>query len=265
MRFAAFIFAIGFGPAFAEEAGPLPLAADIVILGEVHDNPDHHRNQAAWIAQIGPTAVVFEMLTPDQAAIIRVAGAVDPEQIGWAESGWPDFAVYAPVFDAAEGVPISGGQVPRDQVRQAFDIGAEAAFEQIAGEYGTGWALGLGEPLPPEEQAAREAEQNAAHCDALPSEMLPGFVEAQRLRDAALAAATLDALEANGPPVVLITGNGHARRDWGVPAYIAQAAPGRSVLSVGQYQDTIPDGEIPFDHAVAAPAAQRPDPCAVFR
>ena len=37
------------------------------------------------------------------------------------------------------------------------------------------------------EQAAREAEQMAAHCDALPEDILPGFVEAQRLRDAALA------------------------------------------------------------------------------
>lgn len=265
MRIAAFILAIGFGPAFPDEAGPLPFAADIVILGEVHDNPDHHRNQAAWIAQVAPTAVVFEMLTPDQAAIVRGAGAVDPERIGWSESGWPDFALYAPVFDAVEGLPISGGQVPRDQVRQAFDIGSKAAFEQIAEEYGTGWALGLDEPLAPGEQAAREAEQNAAHCDALPLDMLPDFVEAQRLRDAALAAATLDALARHGPPVVLITGNGHARRDWGVPVYLAQAAPGPSVLAVGQYEDAVPDGDIPFDHAVAAPAAMRPDPCAAFR
>ena len=259
------MMAFWLGPAFAEEAGPLPGTADIVILGEVHDNPDHHRNQAEWIARIGPKAVVFEMLTPDQAAIIRDAGAVDPEQIGWAESGWPDFALYAPVFDAVEGLPISGAQVPRDQVRRAFDVGAAAAFEQIGADYGTGWALGLDARLEPEEQAAREAEQNAAHCDALPSEMLPAFVEAQRLRDAALAAATLDALDRHGPPVVLITGNGHARRDWGVPVYLSQAAPGRSVLAVGQYEDAVPDGDIPFDHAVAAPAAMRPDPCAAFQ
>ena len=265
MRLAALIIGCAIGPAVADEAGPLPFAADIVILGEVHDNPEHHLNQAAWIAEVAPTAVVFEMLTPQQADLALETGSVDPVQIGWAESGWPDFALYAPVFDAAAGRAIGGGEVPRDKVRRAFEIGADAAFRDMAAQYGIGWEFDLATPLDAEEQAEREAEQNAAHCDALPAEMLPSFVEAQRLRDAALAAATLSALERNGPPVVLITGNGHARRDWGVPVYLERAAPDLTVLSVGQYEDRVPDGDIPFDHAVAAPAADRPDPCEAFR
>jgi hypothetical protein len=67
----------------------------------------------------------------------------------------------------------------------------------------------------------------------LAPEILPGFVEAQRLRDAALAEAALAALEAHGAPVAIITGNGHARRDWGVPAVLAVAAPGRIGLHAG--------------------------------
>ncbi len=61
--------------------------------------------------------------------------------------------------------------------------GAAAVFGAAAARFG------LDAPLPEDEQAAREAEQAEAHCGALPAEMLPGMVEAQRLRDAALARA----------------------------------------------------------------------------
>ena len=58
-------------PAAAAEVGPEALdslAGEIVVLGEIHDNPDHHLNQARAVAALDPAALVFEMLTPDQAA-----------------------------------------------------------------------------------------------------------------------------------------------------------------------------------------------------
>ena len=142
-------------------------------------------------------------------------------------------------------------------VRDAMERGAAAAFGEGAAGYG------LADPLPPEEQATREAGQLATHCNALPEATLPGFVEAQRLRDAAFARAVLEALEAHGPPVVLIAGNGHARTDWGVPAALARVAPEVSVLSVGQFEGA--EGP-PVDVAVTtdAPPGERPDPCAAF-
>lgn len=77
--------------------------AQIVFLGEVHDNPAHHERQAKWVAALAPTAVVYEMLTAEQ------AGRVDPNldeaalstQLDWDASGWPDFAMYYPIFEAA--------------------------------------------------------------------------------------------------------------------------------------------------------------------
>ena len=127
--------------------------------------------------------------------------------------------------------------------------------------------------LPPDEQTARDTEQVSVHCDALPAEMAPGMVEAQRLRDAALADAALAALSDTGGPVVVIAGAGHARTDWGVPALIARAAPEVRVLSVGQIEvapgDPAPDASStngpPFDLWIATPPADRDDPCAAFR
>ncbi|MDF0603033.1 hypothetical protein P1J78_19995, partial [Psychromarinibacter sp. C21-152] len=49
-----FAVSIAVSGAVAEEIGPAGLsdlpAADVVILGEIHDNPVHHRNQARAVA-----------------------------------------------------------------------------------------------------------------------------------------------------------------------------------------------------------------------
>ncbi|WP_420857556.1 ChaN family lipoprotein [Marivivens marinus] len=233
-------------------------AQDVVIIGEVHDNPTHHLTQAEMIRDLSPSAVVFEMILPEQAAIIAQMGRVDPEAIGWADSGWPAFDIYQPVFDAVGSAPIVAGGAPRAEVRRAISEGAAAVFGPDAARFG------LDHPLDPAEQAAREAGQAEAHCDALPPEMLPGMVEAQRFRDAVLARAVLQAVEAHGTPVVLITGNGHARTDWGVPALLALAAPDLEVEAIGQIEGPLSGGDRPFDRVLVAPPVDREDPCAVF-
>jgi uncharacterized iron-regulated protein len=247
------------------DAGALARVAqgsDIVILGEVHDNPAHHAFQAAALEALVPTAIVFEMLTPDDAALVTPELATDADALraalDWDASGWPDFAMYYPLLAWGERVQIYGAEVPREDARAAFGAGAAAAFAGDAARFG------LDRTLAPEDQAAREAEQQAAHCNALPDDILPGFVEAQRLRDAMLAEAALAALEAHGAPVVVITGNGHARRDQGVPSLLAIAAGGVSVTTLGQFEAE-PEGPVPFDFWTVAEPVDRPDPCAAFR
>jgi uncharacterized iron-regulated protein len=237
-------------------------AQDIVILGEVHDNPAHHAEQAARVAALNPRALVFEMLTPDQAARVTPDLIADPEAmaeaLGWAESGWPDFAMYHPIFAAAPEAAIHGALVTREAARAVLRDGPVAAFGEDAAAYG------LTEPPSPEEQATREALQLAAHCDALPVEMLSGMVAVQRLRDATLARAVVRAMAGTGGPVAVITGNGHARRDWGVPSYLARVAPDLEVFVLGQTEDGAPlQGG--FDEVLSSPAVARPDPCAAFR
>lgn len=236
-------------------------APEVLVLGEVHDNPTHHRNQAAAVAALRPRALVFEMLTPDQAALVTPEWVARPDELaqvlGWEAAGWPDFAMYAPIFAAAPGALVVGAALPREDVRRALNEPLEQIFPAAA-------RFGLDRPYPPEMQAQLEAETQADHCNALPPEMLPGMVAAQRLRDGAFAQASLNALEATGGPVALITGSGHARTDRAVPAMIAYAAPGRAVVSLGQIE--APAAAVqPFDWWIVTEPIPREDPCKAFQ
>lgn len=247
-------------------AEPIPEAAhaaDVVFLGEVHDNPAHHAVQAAWVRALAPEALVFEMLTPEAAARATSDARSDPQRLeaalGWEASGWPDFDMYFPIFAASPDATINGAAIPRDAARTVMEGDLSSMFspERIR-------QFGLAQPLPANEQAQREALQAAAHCDALPAALLPAMVNVQRARDAALAQAVLQAAESGLTPVVVITGNGHVRQDWGAPSVLKAAAPDLIVFALGQSEaGAAPQGG--FDQVVVAPAVDRPDPCAVFR
>lgn len=236
-------------------------AAQIVVLGESHDNPDHHQTQADIIARVTPRAVVYEMLTADQAAVVRADLVGDQrtleQALGWNGTGWPDFSMYYKIFAASPNAEVYGAAVPREAARQAMQDGLVAAFGADAGTYG------LDVPLTAEQQVTREALQMAVHCDALPADLLPTMVDVQRLRDARLAQAALRALTETGGPVVVITGNGHARADWGAPAAIRLAQPDVTTVSVGQGEDgAAPEGR--FDLVLQSPSVAREDPCLAF-
>lgn len=243
-------------------AGGVFDGADVVFLGELHDNPAHHLRQAEYVAELSPTALVFEMLTQAQADLVTPELVADEAALeaalGWNASGWPDFSMYYPIFAAAPEAAYFGAAVPRDVARAAMAEGMASAFRGDADAYG------LTAVLPEGQQAEREALQLAAHCDAMPAEMLPVMVDIQRLRDAELAYSAVQAFEAHGGPVVVITGNGHARMDWGAPVYLMAAAPGLRVMSLGQGEEGVPPSGL-FDVVESAPEVDRGDPCAAFR
>ncbi len=240
---------------------------DVVLLGEHHDNPLHHALQARAVATLKPAALVFEMIEPSHARDIthnmRLDASALSTHLEWEARGWPDFAMYYPIFSAAPKASIFGGALPRDTVRKAIEDGAAKTFGASAPLFG------LATPLPEAEQSDRELLQHIAHCDALPPEMLPGMVEAQRLRDAALARAVVNALaQGFDGPVVVIAGNGHVHESWGVPAalrrYADQTGQNLTIASLGQYEETAPETP-PVTHWVVTKATNRGDPCAAFR
>jgi len=245
-------------------------AARFVLLGEVHDNPVHHRLEARVIAALAtdprPPAVAFEMLDRARQPAIDAflaEGGRDPDalaaRVGWAESGWPDFALYRPVFAAVleGGLPIFAAGLPRGAIDRSEPAGWGERF-------------GLGEPLPPAEQSRRLEEMFQSHCELIPRSQLGPMVTMQRARDARMAASLLRGAELRGR-AALVAGSGHARRA-GVPAMLERAGVARAeVLSIGFLEvgpelHRIEDGAVQgFDLAVFTAPAEREDPCESLR
>ena len=218
--------------------------AHFALLGESHENADHHRLQAhlleGLVAGGAAPAVAFEMLRADQQPALDAAlSAEAPSAEGvraatrWDEGGWPAFALYAPIFEAALAaqLPLVAADLAQDE-RKLLASGEPVPAPLRA-------HLGLDEELPQELQRSLEADLLAGHCGMLPASALPRLVRVQRGRDAALAQALLgatgaadDETQAEGVQAVLVSGAEHARRDRGVPRALARLAPGASVVAV---------------------------------
>lgn len=247
---------------------------DLIVMGEVHDNPAHQEMQARLARALDLRAVAFEMVPrAAEQALAELRAADAPTDAMREAAQWDRYAPWHVVLEAVPEAVAIGAGVSRDDLARAMTDGPAAAFDGDAGL----WSIDA--PLSGELQQEMEAEQMTAHCDALPEEMLPGMVSAQRLRDAAFAEALIRARKAaEGGPAMLVTGNGHARRDRGVPAYLATAHPDLSVLVIGQVERgesatgwsdaaegwRAQDGSPLFDLVVVADPAPREDPCEKF-
>jgi uncharacterized iron-regulated protein len=119
--------------------------------------------------------------------------------------------------------------------------------------------LGLATPPDAEWQAAQQREIELGHCGRLPPTLLPGMARAQFARDALMAQTLLHDASRGA---VLLAGNGHVRRDIGVPRWLAGLAPQR-VWSVGFLETPDADASTGlFDAVVVTAAASRDaDPC----
>lgn len=267
-----------------EEAVARLAAADFVLLGEQHDNPDQHRLQAWVVERLAARgrrpALAVEMLTTAQQAALDRHLAARPNDasgigaaVGWAESGWPAWPDYAPIFAAAlaADMPIRAANLPRETLRRVVAEGLEATLgaERVA-------ALALKPGLPPELARRLEAEIVESHCDQLPESMIRPMAAAQQVRDAVMAEAMVKAATLPGRDgSVLIAGNGHARLDRGVPYVLGRMAPARSVASLGLFEVAAGaeapddyaarfDGALPFDVVWFTPLADPTDPCESF-
>jgi len=255
------------------------VASRFVLLGEKHDNPDHHQIQAAVLRALLASGrrpiVAFEMLTPDQAqALARYLAAASGDAAGlgpavdWNNSGWPDWAYYQPIAQAAldAGVPIVAANLTPATAR-ALARGQRSALPvSLAQRYA------LDRPPAADHLAALTTEIREAHCGHFPADRVDGMVLAQRTRDSALAESLLGGRDGG----VLIAGTGHVRNDRGVPMYLRLQAPDATIATLAplevreewtqpaQYAAAY-GGTLPFDWVWFTPRMHDDDPCASFR
>lgn len=255
-------------PAVAMDNWPAQLRGSTwALLGEVHDNPDHHRLRAAVLrracADGWRPALVMEQLDLDRQADIERARRERPRdalhliaQAGashtWRWSDYEGFVALALQYD----LPLIAGNLPRPL---AARLVREDYAAVLGGERVLAWGL---DKVPAADlQTAQEREIEAGHCGTLPRQLWGGMARAQFARDAGMA----DQLRRHGASgAVLLAGNGHVRRDLGVPRWLsARELPNTLVVGfVERDAPAEPAGR--YDAVVVTARAERADPCEAF-
>ena len=248
--------------------------SDFVILGEKHDNADHHYLQGNVIQILArdgvPPAVVFEMLSEDDRPALEVWRKSAPEDVDalglaldWDHSGWPPFKIYRPVFLAAisRSLRIEPGNLSHAQLQSLHRNGVAGLSADERHR------LALDAPLAADARSSLGDEIREGHCGMVDAHGVDAMVEIQRVRDATLA----DALLRARTPAVLIAGAGHARKDRAVPFYLRARSPERNVLSVAFVEvseratEELADLERAYDFLWFTPRVDDLDPCERFK
>lgn len=262
----------GAGPAAPTGIGQIdPVQARLAVdrsplwlMGELHDSPHghaarladlHRRVQAGW-----RPALVLEVFDRERqaeldaarqtctlaACLVKAAGG----------PGW-DWALVQPLLQLAldYGLPLVAANVSRADASRVVQQGLPAVLpEALLRE--AGWPQSLDGVM-----AAQQLAVDQGHCGLLPASMLPRMAQAQVARDLWMAHA-LRQHAAQG--AVLMAGNGHVRRDAGVP-YWLQRLGQTQALVVGYEEEgsAVPEGR--YDLLRLVRPHDRPDPCETLR
>ena len=211
----------------------------MVLLGESHDNADHHRWQIQTIAALharGETMTLgFEMFPRRVQPVLDdwVAGGLGEaaflKAVEWDRVWGFDPALYLPLFHFARinRVPMVALNVDRSLIASIREMGWDAVTEADR--------EGVSTPAAPD-AAYRESlnlvyrehlERRKKEADKVGFER---FIEAQLAWDRAMAEA-LAAAAQQTTLVVGIIGSGHLENRWGVPRQLAALGlPGATVL-----------------------------------
>lgn len=234
-------------------------AAPKVLVGERHDNPDHHALQLwllrALAAQRPQGSLLLEMLTPDQQVKVEqvraaiAAGQAPPDMLGalnW-QPGWA-WSLYGPLVQHAlrQPYPLLAANLERREVMQIY-----AEVPQLLGQASTA--------QPVREALLKQIRQS--HCNLLPESQLPAMLAVQQQRDRRMAEALLAAPE----PSLLFAGAFHVRRELGVPLHLQDlgVAEGVQVLILAEVGSQVAAESA--DYVWYTPAQPEQDHCAKLR
>ncbi|MGM0677357.1 ChaN family lipoprotein [Ectothiorhodospira marina] len=254
------------------------LEARILLLGEVHGNPDHHALQLELIqalaaADKAPALAmeIFDLENQSRLDTLRDQGEGDADVLAHAAGvearHWP-WDEYRPLVQWAldQDQPLLAANLSGERAMQVGREGLSNHMDEVERR-----RLGLDEPLPGPVGRRLIEHIVDAHCGYLPAARTGGMVDAQRARDAHMADRLL---QAEGRPVVLIAGSGHVRRDYGVPRYLEARGAQGPVLSLA-FVEVREGDDSPEDYAMAmdgvydvilfTPRHRMTDPCDDFR
>jgi uncharacterized iron-regulated protein len=236
---------------------------NLVLLGETHDNLEHHRLQrdmlAHLVAQAHRPALVMEQFDREfqsQLDAERIRPGRSPDAVldagrfnrrSWQVDGYRPLVELALEFD----LPIVAGNLSRNDARAIVRDPKQAALP----------------PVDPRIEQALGEDITRSHCgDTVEPGLLAGMVAAQRARDLTMAQALTKHAQRGA---VLIAGAGHVRADRGAPLYLATRPLVIAFVEIDpkrrrpqDYFDGTFAVATSFDYLWFTSRAERADPCA---
>ena len=225
--------------------------AHYLLLGEKHDNPEHHRLHARVIKSLPkPEAILLEMISLDKGD--RVHKTLNESEFraasDWDKSGWPQYTIYRPKIQAIYDQQLQPGaaQPSRSSIFKAMktsDDGAKGA-------------------LTPLERQTLSRAVDRAHCGHLDAEMVEMMTRAQVFKDRTMAYELTR--QTGGGRGVLIAGNGHVRSDYGVPKHLKNSVSLAFIEVQDETLNTVGYEIEHFDYVWFTARVDNEDPCKKF-
>ncbi len=242
--------------------------SEYLLLGEKHDNPDHHTRRLALLQELVAAEriglISFEMLSRQQQSRLdsldpALSGDEDAlrEHLDW-DIGW-HWPWYQPVLEL--GLQADGLQL----------VAANLDSSEIVAVYRDGVPDETLQRLDATARLQLVQDIDDSHCGLLPDDQIPAMAAVQQARDQAMAESLqrplAESREASATRV-LVAGNFHIRHDLGVPNYLDS----ESVVTVAflevdpertepaAYQGET-DGKAAWDFIWFTPAIEEVDYC----
>jgi uncharacterized iron-regulated protein len=199
---------------------------DLIFIGEVHDNPEHHLIQVqilqALVECCSPISIALEFFEkPQQPTLERYRRGELDESEFLNEVDWgPDYHFYRPLIRMAKqhGAAVLAINAPRNVVGKVARQGLESLGESERSK--------IAEEIDLSNEAhrtyVREAYERHPHGDLKEFEY---FYEAQCVWEDTMAETLAEYLKKNGRKLIAFTGNGHIINKFGIPDRTVERIP----------------------------------------
>jgi len=233
--------------------------ANYTLLGEFHDNASHHQLRGDLILRLNQSkqTVVVEYLLAGKEVQFLGSTLESLHTAGFNSKAWP-WLIYGPLFEQLRisQRPIVGSNLDRSISKAIFSGEPNPIPSSLKEDYQKS-------PLSAPAMAALEQDLIEGHCGKLPPAYLKPMMLVQRLTDISMARVLLE--RSSG---ILLAGNGHIRKDYGVPQVLKAVAPHQSVVNVAFTEDdgldskTVANYRDHYDYVWLTKPIERKDPCA---
>lgn len=227
-----------------------------VVVGEQHDNRDHHALQL-WLLQAlagqrTQGSLLLEMLTPSQQTrvdAVRQLPALPkdlPGALDWSP-GW-DWSLYGPVveFALAQRYPVLAANLDTAEIQRFY--------RQAPGLSGV-----RSNAITVKDELLEQIRES--HCGLLPDSQMPAMLAVQQQRDRRMAERLLSA----PTPALLLAGAWHGRKDVGVPLHVLDLGADNAPIVLLLAEEGSGVTSAMADYVWYTPATPPQDYCAQMR